>query len=120
MIALKRVKTLPETMLEVERDECSSGWPSLRRRFAAVPLESPRSIAASLIAAYSIGCASDGVEARTQPRLLGHRPRWRGRPRGRAGSGERRLRVRLGGRVLRLRRGQRAGLAGAADDDDQA
>ena len=35
MIALKRVKTLPATMLEVERDEVSGGGPSLRRRAAA-------------------------------------------------------------------------------------
>ncbi len=55
MIALKSVKTLPATMLEVEREELSAGWPSSRRRFAAVALESPRSIAASVIAVYSIG-----------------------------------------------------------------
>ena len=35
MIALKRVKTLPATMLEAEREEVSGGGPSLRRRFAA-------------------------------------------------------------------------------------
>ena len=40
--------------------------------------------------------------------------------RGRAGRRGRRLRVGLGGRVLRLRRRQRARLAGPADDDDQA
>ena len=45
------------------------------------PARSPASVA---IGAYSIGCAPDGAEARTQPRLLGHRPRRRGRPRGRA------------------------------------
>ena len=32
MIALKSVKTLPATMLEVEREEVSGGGPSLRRR----------------------------------------------------------------------------------------
>ena len=41
MIALKRVKTLPATMLEVEREEVSGGGPSLRRRVAASALESP-------------------------------------------------------------------------------
>ena len=35
MIALKSVKTLPATMLEVEREEVSGGGPSLRRRAAA-------------------------------------------------------------------------------------
>ena len=35
--------------------------------------------------AYSIGCRSDGAEARTEPRLLGDRARRRGGPRGRAG-----------------------------------
>ena len=32
MIALKRVKTLPATMLAVEREEVSGGGPSLRSR----------------------------------------------------------------------------------------
>jgi hypothetical protein len=41
MIALKRVKTLPATMLAVEREELSGGGPSSRRRAAASPLESP-------------------------------------------------------------------------------
>ena len=41
MIALKSVKTLPATMLEVEREEFSGGGPSLRSRFAAVALERP-------------------------------------------------------------------------------
>ena len=41
MIALKRVKTLPATMLEVEREEVSAGAPSLRRRLAASALERP-------------------------------------------------------------------------------
>ena len=47
MIALKSVKTLPATMLEVEREEVSGGGPSSRSRFAAVALERPCSIAAS-------------------------------------------------------------------------
>ena len=56
MIALKSVKTLPATMLEVEREEVSGGAPSSRSRFAAALPESPWSTAAaSLIAAYSIG-----------------------------------------------------------------
>ena len=46
MIALKSVKTLPATMLEVEREEVSGGGPSLRSRFAALALERPCSIAA--------------------------------------------------------------------------
>src|SRR4051794_31320599 len=41
MIALKRVKTLPATMLEVERDELSAGAPSLRSRASASALVSP-------------------------------------------------------------------------------
>jgi hypothetical protein len=41
MIALKSVKTLPATMLAVEREELSGGGPSLRKRAAASPLESP-------------------------------------------------------------------------------
>ena len=45
MIALKRVKTLPATMLEVEREEVSGGGPSLRRRLAASALERPCSAA---------------------------------------------------------------------------
>src|ERR1700760_4660578 len=43
MIALKRVKTLPAMMLEVEREDVSCGEPSLRRRAWASLLESPRS-----------------------------------------------------------------------------
>ena len=43
MIALKRVKTLPAMMLEVEREEVSCGEPSLRRRAWASWLESPMS-----------------------------------------------------------------------------
>ncbi len=50
MIALNSVNTLPATMLETEREESSGGAPSSRSRFAAVALESPRSIAASLMA----------------------------------------------------------------------
>ena len=51
MIALKRVKTLPATMLEAEREEVSGGGPSLRSRFAASALDRPCSAArrASLI-----------------------------------------------------------------------
>ncbi len=41
MIALKIVKTLPATMLEVEREEVSGGGPSLRSRFSASLLERP-------------------------------------------------------------------------------
>src|ERR1700761_9206875 len=41
MIALKRVKTLPAMMLEVEREDVSCGSPSLRRRSWASLLESP-------------------------------------------------------------------------------
>lgn len=41
MIALKRVKTLPATMLEVEREELSRGAPSLRRRLRASALLRP-------------------------------------------------------------------------------
>src|SRR6201999_1517960 len=44
MIALKRVKTLPAMMLEVEREDVSSGAPSLRRRSWASLLESPISV----------------------------------------------------------------------------
>src|ERR1700742_2087557 len=44
MIALKRVKTLPAMMLEVEREDVSGGAPSLRRRSWASLLESPISV----------------------------------------------------------------------------
>ncbi len=54
MIALKRVKTLPATMLEVEREEVSSGGPSLRRRFAASAPERPCSIVGWSLAMASI------------------------------------------------------------------
>src|SRR6201996_3212986 len=43
MIALKRVKTLPAMMLEVEREDVSCGEPSWRRRAWASLLESPMS-----------------------------------------------------------------------------
>src|ERR1700759_1900972 len=43
MIALKRGKTLPATMLEGEREDVSCAAPSLRRRAWASLLESPRS-----------------------------------------------------------------------------
>src|SRR5829696_9202125 len=84
MIALKSVKTLPATMLAVEREEPSLGEPSLRRRLAASALESPFRAAssertcvkaASATERHSIGFGADGAEARTQPRLLGHRAR---------------------------------------------
>ena len=41
MIALKRVKTLPATMLATERLLGSSAVPSCCSRFAASPLDSP-------------------------------------------------------------------------------
>ena len=50
MIALKSVKTLPATMLEIEREEVSGGAPSLRRRLAASLAERPCSVAASVTA----------------------------------------------------------------------
>ncbi len=46
MIALKRVKTLAATMLAIEREEFRASGPSLRRRAAASPLESPWSMLA--------------------------------------------------------------------------
>ena len=49
MIALKRVKTLPATMLAVEREEVSGGGPSLRSRAAASLLESPASMSATAV-----------------------------------------------------------------------
>ena len=64
MIALKSVKTLPATMLEVEREEVSGGGPSLRRRAAASWAESPCSVAASITAPClpggpaAVGCAA--------------------------------------------------------------
>jgi len=54
MIALKSVKTLPATMLEVEREEVSSDGPSLRRRLAASTLERPCSVAGWSVAMASI------------------------------------------------------------------
>jgi hypothetical protein len=48
MIALKSVKTLPATMLAVEREEFSGGGPSLRSRASASSPESP--------------CSGDAVE----------------------------------------------------------
>ena len=53
MIALKRVKTLPATMLEVEREEFSGGAPSLRSRFRASALLRP--------------CSADGVTVAMAP-----------------------------------------------------
>ena len=41
MIALNRVKTLPATMLETEREEVSGGGPSRRSRASASALERP-------------------------------------------------------------------------------
>ena len=61
MIALKSVKTLPATMLEVEREEVSAGAPSLRSRVSASRLESPRSSVASfrsVTAPLSTGCSA--------------------------------------------------------------
>jgi hypothetical protein len=49
MIALNSVKTLPATMLETDREEVSDGGPSSRSRFAAVALDSPRSVATSVM-----------------------------------------------------------------------
>ena len=49
MIALKSVKTLPATMLEVEREEVSGGGPSLRSRAAASALERPISLVAAAV-----------------------------------------------------------------------
>ena len=54
MIALKRVKTLPATMLEVEREEVSGGGPSLRRRLSASALERPCSVVGWAVAMASI------------------------------------------------------------------
>jgi hypothetical protein len=50
MIALKSVKTLPATMLAVERDEFSGGGPRRRRRSAACFSVSPRVAAWSFTA----------------------------------------------------------------------
>src|SRR3954470_10440001 len=50
MIALKSVKTLPATMLAVDRDEALAAGPSLRRRASASDLERPRSAVASVTA----------------------------------------------------------------------
>ena len=61
-----------------------------------------------------------GAEAGAQSRLLGHRAPGRGGRRGRPGCRARRLRLGLGGGVVRLRRGQRARLARPADRDDPA
>ena len=56
MIALKRVKTLPAMMLEVEREDVSGGGPSLRRRAAASFAVRPRSgVPGTWTQAYSIG-----------------------------------------------------------------
>jgi hypothetical protein len=54
MIALKSVKTLPATMLEVEREEFSGGGPSLRRRLAASALVRPCSAVGWSVAMASI------------------------------------------------------------------
>jgi hypothetical protein len=50
MIALKSVKTLPATMLEVEREEFSGGEPSLRRRLAASAPVRPWSVDGGTVA----------------------------------------------------------------------
>ena len=60
MIALKSVKTLPATMLEVEREEVSGGGPSLRSRCCRLGAREAlrRSFwRRPLIRRYSIGCA---------------------------------------------------------------
>ncbi len=54
MIALKSVKTLPATMLEVEREEVAAGGPSLRRRLAASAPERPCSVVGGAVAMASI------------------------------------------------------------------
>jgi hypothetical protein len=54
MIALKRVKTLPATMLEVEREEFSGGGPSSRRRLLASALDRPCSLDGLTVAMASI------------------------------------------------------------------
>src|SRR6266516_4759834 len=123
MTALNSVKTLPATMLETERDEVSAGAPRLRSRATASALDSPRSLAASVLTPVpasltsrrtryarlfapssrpdSIGCRPDGVEAWTESRLLGHRPGRGGCRRAGPGPQAGRLRVGLGGGVLR-------------------
>ena len=55
MIALKRVKTLPATMLETEREEVSGGGPSLRSLASASALESPRSLTSAVPVGRSHG-----------------------------------------------------------------
>ena len=52
MIALKSVKTLPATMLEIEREEVSGGGPSLRSRAFASAVVRP--------------CSGDGLAVPTQ------------------------------------------------------
>ena len=69
--------------------------------------------------AYSIGCGRMALKLGLNLGYWGIGPGRRGGGRGREGGRARRLRVGLGGRVLRLRRGQRPRLAGAADLDDQ-
>src|ERR1044072_615800 len=85
MIALKRVKTLPATMLETEREDVSGGEPSLRRRLAASALLRPRSavscgsvVVAALepIGGHSIGFPVDVAQTRLESWLLGHWSRW--------------------------------------------
>ena len=60
MIALKRVKTLPATMLEVEREEVSGGGPSLRSALGR--LGAGEALLGGWLAGghgvYSIGCAA--------------------------------------------------------------
>src|SRR5262249_5722959 len=119
MIALKSVKTLPATMLDTEREEISGGGPRSWSRFSASLVERPRGLSGSTLIRLFNRVRGHGVEAWTEPRLLGDRARRRGGRRGRAGCRADRLRVGLGRRVLRLRRRQRPRLAGAADLDDQ-
>ena len=54
MIALKSVKTLPATMLEVEREEFSGGVPSLRNRASASLALSPCSMDGWLVSIAAI------------------------------------------------------------------
>ncbi len=122
MIALKRVKTLPATMLEVEREEVSGGGPSLRSRAAA---SSAREALLALMGGRFPQCLFNRVTDRMALKLGVNLGYWGIGPAGEealevvAGGRAARLRVGLGGRVLRLRRRQRARLAGGADRDDQ-
>src|SRR4051794_17429414 len=120
MIALKRVKTLPAMMLAVEREEVSGGGPSSPRRAFASALERPVSFAGGLSATALFNRVwADGVEAGTEPGLLGDRAGGGGGAGAGARRREPRLRVRLGGGVVRLRCRLGTGLVGGADGEDQ-